>query len=184
MWYLFLAFFSMFDILYFNFKALKKNVLLSLNKMLTNSQLKWTWSSVIDYMVSSYKYHKNDSEWNFIDVLIFFMPPNIHVPENILKMEKKWKPFLSIFMKTKLLSLWINQTGTIYYLHETRLEIVLLPWSLLSPLISLSDLMNQTVISTKIRVVIKIVFAISYKKISENIWNCGTPGVFIRLTLC
>lgn len=55
------------------------------------------------------------------------MPPNIHVPENILKMEKKWKPFLSIFMKTKLLSLWINQTGTIYYLHETRLEIVLLP---------------------------------------------------------
>lgn len=61
------------------------------------------------------------------DVLIFFMPPNIHVPENILKMEKKWKPFLSIFMKTKLLSLWINQTGTIYYLHETRLETVLLP---------------------------------------------------------
>lgn len=55
------------------------------------------------------------------------MPQNIHVPENILKMEKKRKPFLSIFMKTKSLSLWINQTGTIYYLHETRLEMVLLP---------------------------------------------------------
>lgn len=126
MWYLSLAFFSMFDILSFSFKALKKKVLLSLNKMLTNSQLKWKWSSDIDCMVSSYKYRKNVSEWKYF------------------KSGKKWKPFLSIFMKTKLLSLCINQTGTIYYLHETRLETVLLPWRLLSPLISLSDLMNQS----------------------------------------
>ena len=55
------------------------------------------------------------------------MPQNIHVPENILKVGKKRKPFFSIFMKTKSLSLWINHTGTIYYLHETRLEMVLLP---------------------------------------------------------
>lgn len=60
-------------------------------------------------------------------ILIFFMPQNIHVPENILKVGKKRKPFFSIFMKTKSLSLWINHTGTIYYLHETRLEMVLLP---------------------------------------------------------
>ena len=60
----------------------------------------------------------------YCNVLISF--ENIHVPENILKMEKM-KLFLSIFMKAKFLSLWINQAGTICYLHETRLWTVLLP---------------------------------------------------------
>ena len=50
----------------FSFKALKTNVILSLNKMMTNFQLKQKWNSDIVCIVSSYKYQKNDSEWNFI----------------------------------------------------------------------------------------------------------------------
>lgn len=71
-------------------------------------------------------------------------------------------------MKTKLLSLCMNQTGTIYYLHETRLEDSIV---ILKTYVSFDLFVrpNESVICTKIRVVIKLVFAISYKKISENV---------------